>query len=730
MKRSLICIVLIALACGVYAQKTAFTVNDALNVVSFSVQDVTDDGTLLAITTNTRRDRMNVDHQRYGDPNYVSPSFSRLVILNTATGAQTPVVNEPLIVGSVAWSPDGSSLAYIRYEEGRFRLNVYDLAKKRVRRLNLRTDREIASGSPIIWTPDGKGVLLNFRDHGWKEKGDSMFREATVGPVTVYDGSRPFLKWDEIRNFSSLVMTGVVDVNSQAVTMLLKEERNGSLRLSKDGRYLSYAVTYPKKTVYDGRGGTDYELKYIEMAKPDSARVLVKKSERRVAVTWNDDNSLYAYVDSAKVFVFGPGMEKARRICRDTTEVTKKDTVKVRLSVNRWSPDGSKILTSSQNGYWLIDVESGKMEDVYRFPEDREKEPALSITEWSPDGRYLYMTTSARDKWERGLVRYDLVSKSFTELVKDSNLYSGWRLTAKGEKFIYTISDGDMPADLYVAGNELKDVKRLTDYNPWVRERKISKSELIKYRDSDGKELWGILYYPVDYEEGKKYPLVCEIYEGFFSNGFNYSMQLFTNAGYFALRPSVNLIQGYPGEAWIKGITSGINKLIDEGLVDEKKLGVQGGSYGGYATSLLITQTDRFAAAINISGKTNIVSFLGDSPRIGTRNYSAAENGQDRIGQTLWEAPMKYFATSAVLYADRIKTPHLLLTGEGDWNVPATNSRELYYAMRRLGKEVMWVNYVNGGHGAGTASNEADFFDHWQRVFGWYEKWFNKNGGR
>lgn len=730
MKRSLICIVLIALACGVYAQKTAFTVNDALNVVSFSVQDVTDDGTLLAITTNTRRDRMNVDHQSYGDPNYVSPSFSRLVILNTATGAQTPVVNEPLIVGSVAWSPDGSSLAYIRYEEGRFRLNVYDLAKKRVRRLNLRTDREIASGSPIIWTPDGKGVLLNFRDHGWKEKGDSMFREATVGPVTVYDGSRPFLKWDEIRNFSSLVMTGVVDVNSQAVTMLLKEERNGSLRLSKDGRYLSYAVTYPKKTVYDGRGGTDYELKYIEMAKPDSARVLVKKSERRVAVTWNDDNSLYAYVDSAKVFVFGPGMEKARRICRDTTEVTKKDTVKVRLSVNRWSPDGSKILTSSQNGYWLIDVESGKMEDVYRFPEDREKEPALSITEWSPDGRYLYMTTSARDKWERGLVRYDLVSKSFTELVKDSNLYSGWRLTAKGEKFIYTISDGDMPADLYVAGNELKDVKRLTDYNPWVRERKISKSELIKYRDSDGKELWGILYYPVDYEEGKKYPLVCEIYEGFFSNGFNYSMQLFTNAGYFALRPSVNLIQGYPGEAWIKGITSGINKLIDEGLVDEKKLGVQGGSYGGYATSLLITQTDRFAAAINISGKTNIVSFLGDSPRIGTRNYSAAENGQDRIGQTLWEAPMKYFATSAVLYADRIKTPHLLLTGEGDWNVPATNSRELYYAMRRLGKEVMWVNYVNGGHGAGTASNEADFFDHWQRVFGWYEKWFNKNGGR
>ena len=179
-------------------------------------------------------------------------------------------------------------------------------------------------------------------------------------------------------------------------------------------------------------------------------------------------------------------------------------------------------------------------------------------------------------------------------------------------------------------------------------------------------------------------------------------------------------------EAWVKGITSGINKLIDEGLVDEKKLGVHGTSYGGYATSLLITQTDRFAAAINISGKVNIVSFLGDSPRMGTRNYAAAENGQDRIGASLWDAQMQYFATSAILYADRIKTPHLLLTGEGDWNVPAVNTRELYYALRRLGKDVVWVNYYNGGHGAGAASNESDFYDHWDRIIGWYEKYFNK----
>ncbi|MBE0675101.1 MAG: S9 family peptidase [Bacteroidales bacterium] len=726
MKRFYSCLVLIALVFGVYAQKTAFTATDVLNVVTFSVQDITKDGQLIAGTTYTRRDRLNVDHQRYGDPNYVSPSFSKLEVMNVSTGSRTTVLDEPAVLSGISWSPDGKSLAFLRYEEVSFRLYIYDQTKNRVRRLNLKTDREIASGSSLVWTPDNKGVLISFREKGWKEKGDSLFREATAGPVTVYDSGRPFLKWDEIRNHSSLAMTGLVDVNTLNVKMLTKEERSGGLRLSEDGKYLSYTVTYPKKTVYNNQGGTDYEMKYIVMSRPDSAVTLIKKSERRVTVTWNKAGDMYAWVDSAKVFLYGPGWDKTRRIGRDTTEITPKDTVKARLSINRFSPDGKKLLTISANGYWLIDVETGVMEDIYRFPAEREKEPDLSVTAWSPDGRYLYMTTSAKDKWERGLVRYDIVTRSMKDLIRDSRLYSGWTMTEAGDRFIFNMSDGDRPTDLYVAGSELQDIRPLTDLNPWISERKISKSELIKYRDSDGKELWGVLYYPVDYEPGKKYPLVCEIYEGFFANGYSFSMQLLANAGYFAFKPSVNLIQGYPGEAWIKGITSGINKLIDEGLVDEKKLGVHGTSYGGYATSLLITQTDRFAAAINISGKVNIISFLGDSPRIGTRNYAAAENGQDRIGETLWDAPMKYFATSAVMYADRIKTPHLLMTGEGDWNVPATNTRELYYAMRRLGKEVVWVNYVNGGHGAGAASNESDFYDHWKRIIEWYEKHFNK----
>jgi dipeptidyl aminopeptidase/acylaminoacyl peptidase len=257
-----------------------------------------------------------------------------------------------------------------------------------------------------------------------------------------------------------------------------------------------------------------------------------------------------------------------------------------------------------------------------------------------------------------------------------------------------------------------------------VKNKKFTKSELVKYLDADGKELYGILYYPVDYDPGKKYPLVCEIYERFFDNGYRYSMNIVANNGYFGFRPSVNLEEGRPGVAWIKGVTAGINKLIERGLVDPDKVGVHGTSYGGYAASLLIAQTDRFAAAINISGKTNMISFLGDSPRIGTRNYAAAEVGQDRIGESLWEAPMKYIEHSAIMYADRMNTPHLLLTGEGDWNVPAANTRELYYALRRLGKKVVWVNYKTAGHGAGWAGTEETYLDQWKRMLDWYAEHF------
>ena len=249
----------------------------------------------------------------------------------------------------------------------------------------------------------------------------------------------------------------------------------------------------------------------------------------------------------------------------------------------------------------------------------------------------------------------------------------------------------------------------------------LPKSELVSYRDADGKVLYGVLRYPVNYEKGKRYPTVFEIYETFFDNGFNGRAAFLANHGYAVFHPSVNLVVGRPGEAWVKGVTAAANRLIDMGVADPDRLGVHGTSYGGYATVLLLTQTDRFKAAVNISGKVDMVSFYTDSPRLGVRNTHAPEKSQDRIGGTLWEYPERYLEHSAVLRADRITTPLLCITGDQDPNVPASQSREIYYALRRLGKEVEWVRYVNGAHR--PPNSVAESIDFEQRILAWYDKY-------
>ncbi|MFC1564972.1 S9 family peptidase [candidate division KSB1 bacterium] len=726
----LFCIsLLISFSSILYAQEqsNAFTTEDALNVQSLSVGAVTDDGRYIAAMRSSSRDRLNVDHMRYGDPTYISPRFYDVIIINTETKEETQIFKYKVQVSSFEWSPDNKTLAFFLREGDNFFLHTYEIGDSKAKKVNLKSDKMIASNSPLLWRKDGSGVILGLRDTGWAEESKKMFLDLSEGPVIIQDSRKPFLAWEVVRDQSSWMIPAVVNLKKRDVRELLPAMRISQIRQEENGDFITYIESTPLKTVYDRRGGTEYELFMLDMAGNAEPKTVVKKTTERLSLTWNNKNDTFAYSKKGNVFVQSVNEEEGRNLTEDLrTKVSETDTSKLRYSAMRWKPDNSGLMISSQKGYHIIDPQSGSIELVYEFPEDRETAPNLSITSWSPDGRDLYMTYSAKDKWERGLVKYNLRTKQMTELVKDSNLYSRWTFTEDGERIIYNFSDGNMPNELFIADKDLNNRTQLTDLNPWLKEKTTTRSELIEYLDVDGSKLYGILYYPANYEPGKKYPLVCEIYERFFSNGWNVNMNLITNAGFFAFRPSVNLEEGFPGEAWIKGVTTGINKLIDHGFIDEDKLAVHGTSYGGYATNLLITQTDRFAAACNISGKVNIISFLGDSPKITTRNYAAAEVGQDRIGATLWEQPQKYIAHTAIMFADRIKTPLLMLSGEGDWNVPATNQREMYYALRRLGKECVWVHYMNAGHGAGRSSTEEDFHHHWKTLLDFYQEKFDE----
>jgi dipeptidyl aminopeptidase/acylaminoacyl peptidase len=724
---------------------TPFTAQDMLNVSTVSVLDIAEDGSRLAASIRRPADNDFTDHRRYGDPTYLAPSRVTLEIIDLRTGAKDVPFKELVNVRDVAWTQDGTRLAILLARDATSSdgfptaaLFTWDAQRKAIN--EVRPAQPIALNSSLAWTPDGRTLIVALRNAQLDREARNTFKLLTEGPVVVHKSSEPFLEWDLLNRSTRTRTLARLDPASGAVTPLLPQGRISSYQVARDGSFLTVMEDVTKKTDYDTIGGTDNDLRFIDISSGKSHLVMPSKDLKGVTLRWADDGRTFAFARKGELFVQKVDDSAARSLTprpkpAPGTETNKPDAATTpapadadekkegpeNFSPVAFSRDGSRLLATSRKGWYVVNVADAARTLIVPMDEDEDKNPRLSAIDWSPDGRSIYATWSARDRWERGIVSIDAQSGTMTPLVRDGRMYSGARMIRNGSGFVMTVSDGDRPSDLYAADAKFTALKPLTELNPWIAARSLPKSELIKYRDVDGKELYGVLRYPVGYEKGRAYPTVFELYETFFDNGFNARATFLTNHGYAVFHPSVNLVVGRPGEAWVKGVTSAANRLIELGIADPDRLGVHGTSYGGYATALLITQTDRFKAAINISGKVDMVSFYTDSPRLGVRNTHAPEKSQDRVGGTLWEYPERYIEHSAVMRADRIKTPLLNISGDQDPNVPASQSREMYYAMRRLGKEVEWVRYVNGGHRPPNSAAESVDFE--GRILAWYDKY-------
>ena len=711
-----------------------FTVDDLLDVANVSAADLSDDGRWLAATTTTLRDRIGIDNSRFGDPTYIAPSLAEVLIIDTQSGKAQKLFTNKQQVRGLKWSPDASRLALLILRNGAFEPVIWERATNKWQNVTLPPSQRVAENSELTWTPDGARLLLTVRPAEWWTKARAAFEAETRATVVVHSSKEPFLAWDELRRLAAKRSLVAFEVKTNQTRELLPELRLSSYDLAEDGSFITYFEDITKKTDYDVIFGVENQVQLLPINN-GAARNLIK-STKGLTLIWSRQGRAYAYAKDGNIF-FGTVDDKEPRQltgkkpeqnAADKTanadapkdDAARKEKEKERFSTVRLSPDGSRLIASNKEGLWLIETSSGSRELFLKMPEDDKEGPRYQVIEWSPNGQSIYLTYAARTRWERGLVRYDIAGKQMTDLIKDARLYSGFRLSKDGSTWIFTRAEGNRPADLYVSDAEGKNVRRLTDANPQLAARKLSKTELISYLDADGNKSYGVLYYPADYQPGQKYPTVFNIYEQFFDDTFQGTLNVLTNNGYAVVQPSVTLETGYPGEAWAKGVTAAANKLIEMGVADAERLGVQGTSYGGYATNLLITQTNRFRAAINISGKVNMVSFYTDSPRLGVRNIHAPEKSQDRIGATLWQQPQKYIQHSAIMFADRIKTPLLLMTGEQDHNVPARQAMEMYYALRRLDKKVEWVSYTSGGHGMPT-STVAEVKDYHQRIVKWYD---------
>jgi dipeptidyl aminopeptidase/acylaminoacyl peptidase len=296
------------------------------------------------------------------------------------------------------------------------------------------------------------------------------------------------------------------------------------------------------------------------------------------------------------------------------------------------------------------------------------------------------------------------------------------------EVYGYILQDYDVSPNIFVAGPDLKDARRVTDTNPFQSKFAWGRSELLDYKSDKGRPLQAALIYPAGYEPGKKYPMIVYNYELLSQSVHNYvvpsdrsyyNLAVFANEGYLVLQPDIVFRPRQPGLSVVECITAGVKKVIEMGVVDPKRIGIVGHSMGGFNTSFVATHTNGiFAAAVAGAAMTDLVSYYGDHHwSSGIAETDHIETGQERMVVPLYEDLQAYIDNSAYFNAHNMTVPLLLEVGDSDGTVAWHQGIELYNVARRAGKNVVMLAYMGEDHGLRQRANQIDYQ---KRILAWF----------
>ena len=280
-------------------------------------------------------------------------------------------------------------------------------------------------------------------------------------------------------------------------------------------------------------------------------------------------------------------------------------------------------------------------------------------------------------------------------------------------------------------GNVMPLTKLNADFSTAYR---LPRQEVISWQSADGMTIEGVLLYPLDYDAEKKYPLVVQVHGGPKGRSLNtlrnyYLSPVWSAEGYFVLQPNFRGSEGY-GHAFaianrrdlgggdFQDIMAGVDWCIAGGFADAERLGIMGGSYGGYMTNWAIGHTDRFRAAVSMFGIFHLQTDYSNS------ELSRWDN--EYMGAYYWEDPEIYRRLSPGSYIEAIKTPTLILHGDEDSNTFISNSKELYQALRHRGVTTQFVHYPREGHGLREPNHRLDEI---RRALAWMDRFLRNTGG-
>lgn len=405
----------------------------------------------------------------------------------------------------------------------------------------------------------------------------------------------------------------------------------------------------------------------------------------------------------------------------------------------KYSPDGQLIAFSSHGGK----PEAVGLSDIYVIPASDGELRALEqtpdrngdIVAWNADGKHLFIEENARTS--KTLYRLPLLNNNRKsalpeKLTSSEGVATGFSVSKKGDRFSYVYQEPNKPEEVFIADIQGKNLKMISSVNKDYQPGKLGKTELISWKSIDGMSIEGLLTYPINYEEGKKYPIILQIHggpAGVFLKSYTgqpgiYMTQLFAKEGYLILRPNPRGSTGYGKEFryanvkdWGFGdyqdLLSGVDHVLDMGVADKEHQYVMGWSYGGFMTSWVVTQTDRFRAASMGAGLPNLIS-MATTTDIGA--YIVAHMG----GDNFWENYEIYQKHSPIYYFQNVVTPTQVIHGANDLRVPFTQGQEFYNALKFKGVETEMIVYPRTPHGP----REPKFLmDVTPRILNWFSRY-------
>ncbi|MFC1529204.1 S9 family peptidase [Gemmatimonadota bacterium] len=350
---------------------------------------------------------------------------------------------------------------------------------------------------------------------------------------------------------------------------------------------------------------------------------------------------------------------------------------------------------------------------------------------FAPDGTFFWF--SAGRKTDTHLFRCEISDGTIGQGTDGIGSHSGFSFSEDVETAVWRFTGPEWPAEIMTGRIGRRD-RQLTDLNPHLREYDIASQEVISWTGPDNLEIEAVLTYPIGYRRGQRYPTIFVIHggpHGRHSNTFNARMaQMLAAKGYLVVGPNVRGSSAY-GTAFgvadegdwggkdFQDIMAGVDHLIGTGLADGDRLGIMGGSYGGFMTYWAITQTDRFKAAIAHAGIVDWWSFWGQTDIPTYLEYGF-------LGLP-WETKEIWERWSGMEYVTNVTTPLLITHGEEDRRVPIAQAEQFWRGMDRQGLPVVFLRYPREGHGIGEPRHRVDLY---LRQMAWFDHYLKGEGER